>query len=92
MHMFNARVQRIPTVRTIRKIVSGCCAEAAVLIAIFPYLDFWIENQRIRGTSQLTNGASPFDMRSVERQSATLCLMLVISAVVFAIKTSDEEE
>jgi hypothetical protein len=92
MRVFNARIQRVPTVRTIRKILSGCCAEAAVLIAIFPYLDFWIENQRMRGISQLANGPSPFDMRSVERQSAILCLMCLASAVVLAIKTSDEEE
>jgi hypothetical protein len=89
---FNGRFWRIPTVLTSRKILSGFCAEAAVLIAIFPYLDFLIESQHVREASQLSKGASPIDMASVKRQSAMLVAAFLISAVVLAIKTSDEEE
>jgi len=89
---FNGRVWRMPTVRTIRRILSGFCAEAAVLIAVFPYLDFLIENQRIRGTSQLANGSSPIDMGPVERLSAILCVVCLISAVVLAIKAPGNGE
>jgi hypothetical protein len=88
----NGRFWRMPTVLTSRKILSGFCAEAAVLIAIFPYLDFLIESRHIRETSQLTNSPSPIDMGSVKRQSAMLVAAFLISAVVLAIKTSDEEE
>lgn len=78
--------------RTGRKIVSGFLAEAAVLIAVFPFLDSWIENQGLRESLRMNNGSSPIDMRSVGRQSAILCLMCLASAVVFAIKTSDGGE
>jgi len=87
---FYTRFRRIPTVLATRKILSGFCAEAAVLIAVFPYLDFLIENQRIRGTSQLTSGSSPIDMGPVKRLSVILCLVCLISAVVLAIKTPDK--
>jgi hypothetical protein len=80
---FNGRFWQMPTVLTSRRILSGFCAEAAVLIAIFPYLDFLIES-RHRETS--------IDMGSVKRQSAMLVAAFLISAVVLAIKTSGEEE
>jgi hypothetical protein len=66
------------------------CAEAAVLIAIFPYLDFVLENQHIKGTSQLVGGSSPIDMEPVKRVSAILCIGCLVSAVVLAIKAPSE--
>jgi hypothetical protein len=86
---FNDRFWRIPTVLSARKILSGFCAEAAVLIAVFPYLDFLLENQRIRGTSQLVSGSSPIDMGSVKRLSAILCIACLALAVMLAIKAPD---
>jgi hypothetical protein len=87
---FNGRFWRMPTVLSARKILSGFCAEAAVLIAIFPYLDFVLENQHIKGTSQLVGGSSPIDMEPVKRVSAILCIGCLVSAVVLAIKAPSE--
>ena len=90
--IYNAQVQRVPTVRTIRRVLSGFCAEAAVLIAIFPYLDFLIESHRFNEKSQSIGSSATIDMGSVKRQSAILCVLCLTSAIVLAIKTSGEEE
>ena len=58
-----------------------------MLIAIFPYLDFLIENYR----SNQTSGVRPFDMGPVEHVSVILCLACLASAVILAIKTDEQE-
>jgi hypothetical protein len=90
--IYYASFQKIPTVRTTRKILSGFCAEAAVLVAIFPYLDFFIENYRTRGIPQNANGTQPMDMASVKHLSVTICLTCLVAAIVLAIKSPGEEE
>jgi hypothetical protein len=92
LRIYYTQFQRIPTVRTSRRILSGFCAEAAVLIAVFPYLDFLIARQETRELSQPTGGPSLMDMGSVKRLSAILCVMCLASAVILAIKTPDEKE
>jgi hypothetical protein len=81
----NARVWSRPIVHTTRKILSAFCAEAAVLIAVFPYLDFLIENQHP------PNGSVPIDMGPVKRLSAILCVACLVSAVILAVKAPDNE-
>jgi len=87
LRLYNTQLQRVPTVRTARRILSGFCAEAAVLIAIFPYLDFLIENYR----SNQTNGVRPLDMGPVKHVSVILCIACLASAVILAIKTDEQE-
>jgi hypothetical protein len=84
VRLYNTQFQRIPTVRAIRRILSGFCAEAAVLIAIFPYLDFLIENYR-------SSGVRPVDMGPVKHVSVILCLACLASAIILAIKTDEQE-
>ncbi len=68
--------------------MSGFCAEAAVLIFVFPYLDFLIARRSIRESSQMANGPESVDMRTVIIISAILCLGFLASAVV--LKDSDQ--
>jgi len=75
-------------VRKSRSVLSGFCAEAAVLIFVFPYLDFLIARRSIRESSQIANGPEPVDMRTVIATSAILCLVFLVSAVV--LKDSDQ--
>ena len=77
------RVGKVPTVRATRKILSEFCAEAAVLIAVFPYLDFLIENYR---TSQ-----PKIDMGPVKRLSAMICVISLIMSIFLAVKTDEKE-
>jgi hypothetical protein len=80
--IYFARLQ--PTVRTTRRILSGFCAEAAVLIAVFPYLDFLIAQRE-------PSSLPPIDMGPVKRYSAILSVMCLVSAVILAIKTDEQE-
>jgi hypothetical protein len=75
-------------VRKSRIVLSGFCAEAAVLIFVFPYLDFLIARRGIRESSQIANGPEPPDMRVVIATSAILCLGFLVLAV--ALKDSDQ--
>lgn len=83
--------------RKSRIVLSGFCAEAAVLIFVFPYLDFLLARRSIRESSQIANGPEPVDMKTVIATSAILCLAFLVSAVVlkdsaqFA-EGSDEED
>lgn len=74
------------------KILSTFCAEAAVLITVFPPLEFLIA----RRSSQVISGAQPIDMASVIRWSAILCIAFLATSVMFADIASgndtDEEE
>lgn len=89
------RFWRHETVRASRKVLSGFCAEAAVLIAVFPYLDFLIAR---RESPLLTNGTQSVDMGAVVGTSAILCIGFLISAVMLTDKArgdvhgDDEEE
>lgn len=87
--VFFRRVGKNPTVRTVRKILSEFCAEAAVLIFIFPYLDFLIESRQESGQTART---LPVDMRSVLVDSIIISLGFLIASVIFAIKTPSERE
>jgi hypothetical protein len=63
------------------KILSTFCAEAAVLITVFPPLEFLIA----RRSSQSLNGAAPpIGMNAVIRWSAILCIAFLITSVMFA--------
>lgn len=54
-----------------------------MLIAIFPYLDFLIENY--------CSGQPPIDMGPVKHLSAMLCLGSLFVSIVLAVKTDKEE-
>lgn len=75
-----------------RRILSGFCAEAAVLLAIFPYLDFLVDSRHVKENSSASNGAYPIDMGSVKRVSAMLVVFSLVTAVVLAIKTPGKNE
>jgi hypothetical protein len=60
--------------------ISTFCVEAAVLIMLFPPLDFWIEI--VREGSSSTKGAPPIDMHIVIRWSATLGLGFLAASII----------
>jgi hypothetical protein len=82
----------MPTVHSARKILSTFCAEAAVLIAVFPYLEFLIASRSSKENPHVANGTQPIDMGAVRGVSAILCVMCLVSAVVLAVKANGEDK
>jgi hypothetical protein len=66
------------------KILSTFWAEAAVLILVFPPLEFFLELRRIRENSQLPKGTAPIGMESVWQWSVILCAAFLIASVKFS--------
>lgn len=82
------RFLQIPTVRSTRSILSTFCAEAAVLIAVFPYLEFLIASRNAKDSGS----GGLIDMRAAGRRSAILSVGLLVVSVVLAIKTSEKDD
>jgi hypothetical protein len=66
------------------KILSTFWAEAAVLILVFPPLEFFLELRRIRDNSGLSLGAAPIGMGAVWQWSGILCLAFLLASVKFS--------
>ena len=91
--------QKSPTVLAFRKIFSTFCTEAAVLLAIFPILDYAVEQQQIRDSSSVIVHSASVDIRMVAEVSVMLAVVFIGLAVITAVKTpnatlggDDEEE
>lgn len=87
LEAFYANFGKRPTVVAFRKIFSTFCTEAAVLLAIFPILDYWIEQQQIRDSSSVMVHSASVDMKSVAIVSVILAVGFVCLAVITAVKT-----
>jgi hypothetical protein len=60
--------------------VSTFCVELAVLISLFPPLDFWLET--VREGSSGTKGTPPMDIHLVIRWSATLGVGFLAASII----------
>jgi hypothetical protein len=67
---------------SVRKIACDFCAEVAVLITVFPPLEFLIARRQ---------GVAPVDMGAVIRWSATFVLVFLFAAVILADKDAKEK-
>ena len=77
-------------------VLSTFSAEAAVLIIVFPPLEFFLARRNIRENSQLADGIRPVDIVSVMKWSVILCLGLLAVSIWFKEiahrRSADEED
>jgi len=62
-------------------VLSTFAAEAAVLILVFPPLEFFLARRNVKESSELVNGVRPVDIVSVMKWSVILCLVLLFAAI-----------
>jgi hypothetical protein len=60
--------------------LSTFCVEAAVLIMLFPGLDFWIEIEK--ASPSTIKRAPPMDIRSVMHWSATIGIGFLVASII----------
>jgi hypothetical protein len=62
-------------------VLSTFAAEAAVLILVFPPLEFFLARRNVIEASQSASGPGPIDIVSVMKWSVTLCLVLLLASI-----------
>lgn len=71
---------------SVRKIACDFCAEVAVLMAVFPALEFWLGNQGRKSP------AGAVTVGTVIRWSLTFVLLFLLGAIMLADKETDKIE
>lgn len=62
-------------------VLSTFAAEAAVLILVFPPLEFFLARRGISDNPQFANGVQPIGIGSVAKWSGILCMFLLIASI-----------
>ena len=66
------------------RVLSTFWVEAAVLILVFPPLEFFLARRSINEGSRLANGTPPIGMASVWQWSGILCIAFLVASIIFS--------